>query len=124
LPWQAEALHRQFKSKKEVVEKQSKSAVMERYGNAARQPDGDEARLLLGQTEGYVEYNAAGRLIKGEEAKVTTSYLVTNAAYKNAGLRSRGWGLYHPLGPGPLRFFAFWEPIGWVMLDGHVHKGQ
>jgi pre-mRNA-processing factor SLU7 len=52
------------------VEKQTKSSVMERYGNAAKQPDGDEARLLMGQTEGYVEYNAAGRLIKGEEAKV------------------------------------------------------
>lgn len=43
---------------------------MDRYGNAAKQPDNDEARLLLGQTEGYVEYNAAGRIIKGEEVKV------------------------------------------------------
>ena len=68
---QAEALHRQFKAKKEVVERQSKSAVMDRYGNAAKQPDSDEARLLMGQTEGYVEYNAAGRLIKGEEAKAS-----------------------------------------------------
>ena len=43
---------------------------MDTYGNAAKQPDSDEARLLLGQTEGYVEYNAAGRVIKGEEVKV------------------------------------------------------
>ena len=42
---------------------------MDTYGNAAKQPDSDEARLLLGQTEGYVEYNAAGRVIKGEEVK-------------------------------------------------------
>lgn len=67
---QAEALHRQFKAKKDVMEKQSKSSIMDRYGNAARQPDSDEARLLLGQTEGYVEYNVAGRVIKGEEVKV------------------------------------------------------
>lgn len=51
------------------MERQSKGAVMAKYGNAARTPDSDEARLLLGQTEGYVEYNAAGRLIKGQEAK-------------------------------------------------------
>ena len=67
---QAEALHRQFKAKKDVLEKQSASSIMDRYGNAAKQPDSDEARLLLGQTEGYVEYNAAGRVIKGEEVKV------------------------------------------------------
>lgn len=43
---------------------------MEMYGNAAKVPDSEEQQLLLGQTEGYVEYNAAGRVIKGEEAKV------------------------------------------------------
>ena len=52
------------------MEKQNKNAVMDKYGNAARVPDSDEARLLLGQTEGYVEYNAQGRVIKGQEAKV------------------------------------------------------
>ena len=67
---QAEALHRQFKAKKDAMEKQNKNAVMDKYGNAARVPDSDEARLLLGQTEGYVEYNAQGRVIKGQEAKV------------------------------------------------------
>lgn len=72
---QAEALHRQFKAKKEVMERQSKSSIMDTYGNAAKQPDGDEARLLLGQTEGYVEYNAAGRVIKGEEIKVSHQLL-------------------------------------------------
>ena len=66
---QAEALHQQFRAKRDALEKQSKSSVMDRYGNAAKQPDSDEARLLLGQTEGYVEYNAAGRVIKGEEVK-------------------------------------------------------
>lgn len=52
------------------MEKQNKNAVVDKYGNAARAPDSDEARLLLGQTEGYVEYNAQGRVIKGQEVKV------------------------------------------------------
>ena len=43
---------------------------MEKYGNAAKAPDSEEQQLLLGQTEGYVEYNAAGRVIKGQEVKV------------------------------------------------------
>lgn len=70
-PFQAEALHQQFKAKKDILEKQSKSSIMDTYGNAAKTPDSDEARLLLGQTEGYVEYNAAGRVIKGEEVKAS-----------------------------------------------------
>lgn len=68
---QAEALHKQFKAKKEALERQGKGSIVERYGNAARTPDDDEAQLLLGQTEGYVEYNAAGRVIKGQEQKVS-----------------------------------------------------
>ena len=75
-------MHRQFKAKKEVLERQSKSSVMDKYGNAARQPDSDEARLLLGQTEGYVEYNAAGRMIKGEEVKVRLQILSIALPFK------------------------------------------
>ena len=67
---QAEALHRAFKIKREQLAKQSKGSVKEKYGDAGLQPSSEEARLLLGQTEGYVEYNAQGKVIKGEEAKV------------------------------------------------------
>lgn len=67
---QAEALHRQFRAKKDVLENQTKKSVVEKYGNAAKAPDSEEQQLLLGQTEGYVEYNAAGRVIKGQESKV------------------------------------------------------
>lgn len=66
---QAEALHRQFKTKKEALEKHSKGAIMAKYGNVAAEPDSDTLQLLMGQTEGYVEYNAAGRVIKGQQAK-------------------------------------------------------
>ncbi|EIE20936.1 hypothetical protein COCSUDRAFT_30554 [Coccomyxa subellipsoidea C-169] len=63
-PSQAEALFQQFKAKKEVLQGKSKEQVMAKYGSAAKQPD-DEV-LALAQSENYVEYNAQGRVIKGE----------------------------------------------------------
>jgi pre-mRNA-processing factor SLU7 len=56
---QAEALFWQFKAKKEVLQGQSKEAVMARYGNAAK--TGDAEVLALAQSENYVEYNAQAR---------------------------------------------------------------
>jgi hypothetical protein len=53
---QAEALFRQFKGKKEMLQKQTKEQIMDKYGSAARAPD--EEVLALGQSEAYVEYNA------------------------------------------------------------------
>lgn len=55
---QAEALHRQFLTKKQVLEVKSKQAVQETYGNAAKVVDEKTAALLFGQSEKYVEYNA------------------------------------------------------------------
>jgi hypothetical protein len=55
---QAEALHRQFQVKKQVLEVKSKQSVQDKYGNAAKPVDEQAAALLLGQSERYVEYNA------------------------------------------------------------------
>ncbi|KAK9822076.1 hypothetical protein WJX74_005415 [Apatococcus lobatus] len=71
-PSQAEAYHRSFKSRKELLEQKSKASVVEKYGNAAEAPDSDA--LLLGQTEKYLEYDAAGRVIKGQEVKAQSCY--------------------------------------------------
>ena len=76
---QAEALHRQFRAKKEQLENKTKVSVMEKYGNAAKAPDSEEQQLLLGQTEGYVEYDAAGKIIKGQEVKVNCTYFLSSA---------------------------------------------
>ena len=69
---QAEALFRQFKAKKEVLVGKSKESVAATYGSAA-QP-ADEAALLLGQTEAYVEYDARGRLLRGDARTARSRY--------------------------------------------------
>jgi pre-mRNA-processing factor SLU7 len=71
-PSQAEALYKQFKEKKEKLAGQNKQNIMEKYGDASAGkalPDG----LALGQTEQYVEYDRAGRLIKGTERQTARS---------------------------------------------------
>ena len=71
-PSAAEALYRQFKAKKEALAGASRSAVLERYGNAASAEAAPEG-LLLGQSEAYAEYDAAGRLLRGVEAGAPSS---------------------------------------------------
>ena len=48
---------------------QWQASVLESYGSAAQPKPEDVA--LLGQTEGYVEYNAQGRVIKGQALPVS-----------------------------------------------------
>ena len=53
---QAEALYKQFRAKKEVLQGKTKEQVMSKYGSAAKEPDGEV--LALAQSEAYAEYNA------------------------------------------------------------------
>ena len=63
-PSQAELLYKNYKIVKEKLKLQMKDAIMEKYGNAAT--DAKLPReLLMGQTERQVEYDRAGRVIKG-----------------------------------------------------------
>ncbi|KAI5394920.1 hypothetical protein KIW84_061510 [Lathyrus oleraceus] len=66
-PSQAELLYKNFKIMKEKVRSQMKETILEKYGNAA---DWDKLprELLLGQSEMQLEYDRAGRIIKGQEA--------------------------------------------------------
>jgi pre-mRNA-processing factor SLU7 len=64
-PSQAELLHREFKVKKDKLKTQTKQDIMDTYGNAAS-GDMPPMQLLLGQTEHQVEYDRAGRIIKGQ----------------------------------------------------------
>lgn len=68
-PSQAEALMRNFKAKKAAADGRSKEAVLAAYGSAAAEAGQDEARQLA-QTDSYVEYNAQGRVIKGQAQQV------------------------------------------------------
>ncbi|CAA3021570.1 Pre-mRNA-splicing factor SLU7-A [Olea europaea subsp. europaea] len=63
-PSQAKLLYKNFEINKEKLKSQTKETIMEKYGNAAT----DETlprELLLGQSEREVEYDRAGRIIKG-----------------------------------------------------------
>ena len=61
-----------YKVIKEKLKSKTKDTIMEKYGNAAS----DEAlprELLLGQSEREVEYDRAGRIIKGQEMALPKS---------------------------------------------------
>jgi pre-mRNA-processing factor SLU7 len=89
-PSQAELLYKQFKDKKEKLSGVTKASILEKYGNAAADTPAPEG-LLLGQTEGYVEYDRAGRVVKGHEKPALshgTRRMCTNRTIPNAGARS------------------------------------
>ncbi|XP_030950945.1 pre-mRNA-splicing factor SLU7-A [Quercus lobata] len=71
-PSQAELLYKNYKVIKEKLKSQTKDDILEKYGNAAT--EGELPReLLLGQTEREVEYDRAGRIIKGQEKALPRS---------------------------------------------------
>ncbi|XP_057475093.1 pre-mRNA-splicing factor SLU7-like [Actinidia eriantha] len=71
-PSQAELLYKNYRINKEKLKSQVKESIMDKYGNAA-----DEEQLprelLLGQSEREVEYDRAGRIIKGQEQAIPKS---------------------------------------------------
>ncbi|GBG92225.1 hypothetical protein CBR_g54768 [Chara braunii] len=71
-PSQAELLYREFLVKKEKMKGQVNKSIMEKYGNAAS-PEIPDNALLLGQTERVVEYDRAGRVIKGLDKTIPKS---------------------------------------------------
>nr|KYP34512.1 Pre-mRNA-splicing factor SLU7-A [Cajanus cajan] len=71
-PSQAELLYKSFKVRKEKLKYQTKETIIEKYGNAADE-DKLPRELLLGQSERQVEYDRAGRIIKGQEVALPRS---------------------------------------------------
>ena len=72
----------------------TKSAILEKYGNAAATEPAPEG-LLLGQTEGYVEYDRAGRVIKGQERAVAKSRYEEDVHEQN---HTKVWGSFWQAG--------------------------
>ncbi|GFQ08425.1 pre-mRNA-splicing factor slu7, partial [Phtheirospermum japonicum] len=71
-PSQAELLYKNFRVNKEKLKSHTKDKIMEKYGNAAA----DEVlprELILGQSVREVEYDRAGRIIKGQEMALPKS---------------------------------------------------
>ena len=63
-PSQAELLYKNYTVIKEKLKSHTKDAIMEKYGNAAAE-EKLPRELLLGQSERQVEYDRAGRIVKG-----------------------------------------------------------
>lgn len=63
-PSQAELLYKNYKIIKEKLKSYLKERIMDKYGNAATEEE-IPRELLLGQSEMQVEYDRAGRVIKG-----------------------------------------------------------
>jgi pre-mRNA-processing factor SLU7 len=73
-PSQAELLYKNHKVIKEKLKTRTKDTIMEKYGNAASEEE-IPRELLLGQSERQVEYDRAGRIIKGQvNIKTTISF--------------------------------------------------
>jgi pre-mRNA-processing factor SLU7 len=73
-PTQGELLFREYEKKKEKVSDTQKGSILDRYGGAEHL-QAPPKELLLAQTENYVEYSQAGKVIRGQEkAKVKSKY--------------------------------------------------
>lgn len=70
-PSQAELLYKNYKINKEKLKSQTKDSIMDKYGNAAAE-EVLPRELLLGQSEKEVEYDRAGRVIKGQVMSKST----------------------------------------------------
>ncbi|PKU63051.1 Pre-mRNA-splicing factor SLU7 [Dendrobium catenatum] len=71
-PSQAELLFKNYKVIKEKLKSQNRDTIMLKYGNAASE-EALPRELLLGQSEREVEYDRAGRIIKGQEVVLPRS---------------------------------------------------
>ncbi|RWV88278.1 hypothetical protein BHE74_00028239, partial [Ensete ventricosum] len=64
-PSQAELLFKNYKIIKDKLKNKTKDTIMEKYGNAASE-EALPRELLLGQSEREIEYDRAGRIIRGQ----------------------------------------------------------
>lgn len=64
-PSQAELLFKNYKIIKDKLKNKTRDTIMEKYGNAASE-EALPRELLLGQSEREIEYDRAGRIIRGQ----------------------------------------------------------
>ncbi|KAH9608859.1 hypothetical protein KSS87_002348 [Heliosperma pusillum] len=87
-PSQAELCFKNFKVAKEQLKSRVKETVEEKYGNAATEEE-IPLELLLGQSEEQVEYDRAGRIIKGKDIVLPRSKYEEDAYTNN---HTCAWG--------------------------------
>ena len=96
-PSAAELLYKQFREKKSKLAEQTRSSILDTYGDASVKQPAPEG-LLLGQTEAYSEYDRAGRLLRGAERAAQKSRYEEDVLDQN---HTHVWGLVlerRPLG--------------------------
>lgn len=74
-PTRAALLHKEYAKKADAVKDTARDSIIAKYGGEEHLKNAPPKELLLGQTEEYVEYSAAGKLVKGvEKAKARSKY--------------------------------------------------
>lgn len=89
-PTKLELLKKEYDKNRSQQKDKSKNRVIEKYGGEEHL-DVPPAPLLLAQTEEYVEYNRAGKIIKGQERQVIRSKYEEDIYPGN---HSSVWGSY------------------------------
>eukprot|EP00899_Mesostigma_viride_P024396 jgi/Mesvir1/5140/Mv15286-RA.1 len=90
MPSQAELLYREFKAKKEKLKDSSREVILSKYGNAAATAMPEDVAVLA-QTEQFVVYDRAGRVVKGQEKPVARSKYEEDVYDNN---HTAVWGSY------------------------------
>ena len=72
MPSQAELSFKAVQERKKMLQQASSKSVLDKYGNAAGELPAD--LKAVAQTERYAEYDARGRVVRGQDTKVTSRY--------------------------------------------------
>lgn len=80
-PSQAEYLRKEYEQKKEVLESARRQKIVGKYGGTEHMSA--PSKSLLQNSESYVEYDTAGRVIKGQEKAQTLSKYTENVLQNN-----------------------------------------
>ncbi|PWN47012.1 hypothetical protein IE53DRAFT_321959 [Violaceomyces palustris] len=89
-----EIQYREFQQKRDKLRESTKGSILDRYGGAEHF-DSVPRELLRGQTEHYVEYNQAGKVVKGQERAKAKSKYEEDALDQN---HTAVWGSWYDLG--------------------------
>ena len=72
MPSQAELSFKAVQERKKMLQQANSKSVLDKYGNAAGELPAD--LKAVAQTERYAEYDARGRVVKGQDVKVMSRY--------------------------------------------------
>ncbi|XVE65833.1 hypothetical protein DITRI_Ditri08aG0031000 [Diplodiscus trichospermus] len=119
-PSQADHLFKNYKVIKEKLKSKTKDTIMEKYGNAATEEE-LPMELLLGQSERQVEYDRAGRVIKGMETSLPKSKYEDDVFINNHTSVWGSWWKDHQWGYKCCKQ-TIWNSYCTVQLGLRLHK--